>query len=46
MAVSSVKENGVRNVRGFLIAAGKQRMLLRYRGAGEVNWEFGAGGTF
>jgi hypothetical protein len=37
MAASSVKENGVRIVSGFLSATGKQRMSLRHRGAEEIN---------
>jgi hypothetical protein len=34
------------NVSGFLSAAGKRRMLLRYRGVGEMNLEFGASGGY
>jgi hypothetical protein len=32
----------LRNVSGFVSAAGKRTMLLKYRGVGEVNLEFGA----
>jgi hypothetical protein len=38
------KENGVWNVSGFLSDTEKQRLRLRYRGVGEINLEFGAGG--
>jgi hypothetical protein len=34
----------LRNLGGFLRAAGKRRMRLMYRGVGEINLEFGAGG--
>jgi hypothetical protein len=44
MTVFSVKENGVRNVGGFLGTNGKQRMSLGYRHFGEMNLESGDGG--
>jgi hypothetical protein len=34
----------LRNVNGFLSATGKWRILLRNKGTGELNLEFGANG--